>query len=75
MSGPRRCTRRSRSWPTARATPRSSSGGYSLLPLLKLRLASPTLLVDIRDLDGLDEIIETDDGLRIGGRATHRRDS
>ncbi|MFI5199781.1 MAG: FAD binding domain-containing protein [Candidatus Limnocylindrales bacterium] len=49
------------------------SGGYSLLPLLKLRLASPTLLVDIQDLDGLDEVIETDDGLRIGGRATHRR--
>jgi aerobic carbon-monoxide dehydrogenase medium subunit len=49
------------------------SGGYSLLPLLKLRLASPGLLVDIRDLDGLDEIIETTDGLRIGGRATHRQ--
>ena len=43
------------------------SGGYSLLPLLKLRLASPALLVDIRDLDGLDEIVETTDGLRIGG--------
>src|SRR5476651_971857 len=49
------------------------SGGYSLLPLLKLRLASPALLVDIRDLDGLDEIVETTDGLRIGGRATHRQ--
>lgn len=49
------------------------AGGYSLLPLLKLRLASPTLLVDIRDIDGLDEIIETTDGLRIGSRATHRR--
>ena len=49
------------------------SGGYSLLPLLKLRLASPTLLVDIQDLDGLDEVLETDDGLRIGGRTTHRR--
>ncbi|MGH2465022.1 MAG: FAD binding domain-containing protein [Candidatus Limnocylindrales bacterium] len=49
------------------------SGGYSLLPLLKLRLASPALLVDIRDIDGLDEIIETTDGLRIGGRTTHRQ--
>ena len=49
------------------------AGGYSLLPLLKLRLASPTLLVDIQDIDGLDEIIETTDGLRIGGRSTHRR--
>ena len=30
------------------------SGGYSLLPLLKLRLAQPELLVDIRDVAGLD---------------------
>ncbi|HSS35652.1 MAG TPA: FAD binding domain-containing protein, partial [Patescibacteria group bacterium] len=49
------------------------SGGYSLLPLLKLRLAQPGLLVDIRDVDGLDAIVETDDDLRIGGRATHRQ--
>jgi aerobic carbon-monoxide dehydrogenase medium subunit len=47
------------------------SGGYSLLPLLKLRLAQPELLVDIRDLPGLDRIVEADDDLRIGGRATH----
>ena len=49
------------------------AGGYSLLPLLKLRLAAPALLVDIQDIDGLDEITETIDGLRIGGRSTHRR--
>ena len=49
------------------------SGGYSLLPLLKLRLAQPGLLVDIRDVEGLDGIVETDDELRIGARATHRR--
>lgn len=47
------------------------SGGYSLLPLIKLRLAAPELLVDIRDVAGLDGIAETDDGLRIGGRTTH----
>lgn len=49
------------------------SGGYSLIPLLKLRLAQPGLLVDIRDLAGLDGIVETDDDLRIGARATHRK--
>jgi carbon-monoxide dehydrogenase medium subunit len=49
------------------------SGGYSLLPLIKLRLAQPALLVDLRDIDGMDTIIETDDDLRIGARATHRR--
>ncbi len=49
------------------------SGGYSLLPLLKLRLAQPGLLVDLRDVAGLDAITETDDELRIGARATHRQ--
>jgi len=49
------------------------SGGYSLLPLLKLRLAQPGLLVDIQDVSGIDGIVETDDELRIGGRATHRK--
>jgi aerobic carbon-monoxide dehydrogenase medium subunit len=49
------------------------AGGYSLLPLLKLRLAQPGLLVDLRDVTGLDGIVETDDELRIGSKATHRR--
>ena len=49
------------------------SGGYSLIPLIKLRLAQPELLVDMRDLSGLDGIVETDDELHIGARATHRQ--
>jgi carbon-monoxide dehydrogenase medium subunit len=49
------------------------AGGYSLIPLLKLRLAQPGLLVDLRDVAGLDGIVETDDELRIGARATHRQ--
>jgi aerobic carbon-monoxide dehydrogenase medium subunit len=49
------------------------SGGYSLIPLIKLRLAQPALLVDLRDVTGLDAITETDDYLSIGGRATHRQ--
>jgi carbon-monoxide dehydrogenase medium subunit len=49
------------------------SGGYSLIPLIKLRLAQPALLVDLRDIDGMDTIVETDDDLRIGARSTHRR--
>jgi carbon-monoxide dehydrogenase medium subunit len=49
------------------------SGGYSLIPLLKLRLAQPGLLVDLRDVAGLDGIVQTDDELRIGARATHRQ--
>jgi carbon-monoxide dehydrogenase medium subunit len=49
------------------------SGGYSLLPLIKLRLAQPALLVDLRDVTGLDGITETDDFLSIGAKATHRQ--
>lgn len=49
------------------------SGGYSLIPLLKLRMAAPGLLVDLRDVSGLDAIVETDDEVLIGGRATHRQ--
>jgi len=49
------------------------SGGYSLIPLIKLRLAQPALLVDLRDVSGLDGISENDDNLVIGARATHRQ--
>jgi len=49
------------------------SGGYSLIPLLKLRMAQPGLLVDIGRVGGLDGIAETDDELMIGARATHRQ--
>ena len=49
------------------------SGGYSLLPLLKLRLASPALVVDIGHVAGLDGIEERDGALCIGARVTHAR--
>jgi carbon-monoxide dehydrogenase medium subunit len=49
------------------------SGGYSLIPLIKLRLAQPGLLVDIQDIGDLDGIHESDDALVIGARATHRQ--
>jgi carbon-monoxide dehydrogenase medium subunit len=48
------------------------AGGYSLIPLLKLRLAQPGLLVDLRDVGGLEGILWADDSLRIGSRVTHR---
>jgi carbon-monoxide dehydrogenase medium subunit len=49
------------------------SGGYSLIPLIKLRLAQPALLVDMQAITGLDGVHETDDHLVIGARATHRQ--
>src|SRR5947208_3532903 len=42
------------------------SGGQSLLPLLKLRLAHPTHLVDIGRIPGLDYIKEEGGFLKIG---------
>ena len=40
------------------------SGGQSLLPTLKLRLASPANIVDIGRIPGLDSITEADGYLR-----------
>ena len=42
------------------------SGGMSLIPLMKLRLAEPTHLIDINRISGLDDIKEADGFLRIG---------
>ncbi len=42
------------------------SGGHSLIPLMKLRLATPPLLVDINRVSGLDYIRESDGWLTIG---------
>ncbi len=43
------------------------SGGQSLIPLMKLRLAGPQHLVDINGIPGLAYIREADGFLRIGG--------
>jgi carbon-monoxide dehydrogenase medium subunit len=45
------------------------SGGQSLIPMLKLRLTAPTLLVDINRIPGLDYVEERADGLHIGALA------
>src|SRR5712692_9576451 len=47
------------------------AGGHSLLPAMKLRLASPAALVDISRIKELSGIKETKDGLRIGALTTH----
>jgi carbon-monoxide dehydrogenase medium subunit len=47
------------------------AGGHSLLPLMKLRLAAPTLLVDLRRVPGLAGV-EANGELRIGAMTTHR---
>ncbi|CUR60886.1 Carbon monoxide dehydrogenase FAD-binding medium chain [metagenome] len=47
------------------------AGGQSLVPLLSMRLASPSLLVDINALPDLDAITVTDDGVTVGALARH----
>ena len=47
------------------------AGGYSLLPLMKYRLAQPGLLIDIGRVPGLESISQVDGEFRIGARATH----
>jgi carbon-monoxide dehydrogenase medium subunit len=47
------------------------AGGHSLLPLMKLRLAAPTLLVDLRKVPGLSGIQRENGSWRIGAMTTH----
>jgi carbon-monoxide dehydrogenase medium subunit len=47
------------------------AGGHSLLPLMKLRLAAPTLLVDLRKVPGLTGIERSNGGWKIGAMTTH----
>src|SRR6185437_3696625 len=47
------------------------AGGQSLMPLLRLRLAYPELLVDIGAIDELRGVADAGDSLLIGARTTH----
>ena len=47
------------------------AGGHSLIPMMKLRLAQPELLVDINGLAELAFIAKDGDQLRIGALARH----
>ena len=47
------------------------SGGQSLIPLMKLRLFSPELVVDIGRVPGLDQIEDRGDHISIGALVRH----
>jgi aerobic carbon-monoxide dehydrogenase medium subunit len=47
------------------------AGGHSLMPLMKLRLAQPSMLVDIGRIDDLAYIREDDDVVAIGALTRH----
>lgn len=49
------------------------AGGQSLVPLLSMRLAAPTTIVDVNALTELDSLAVGEEGLRVGALARHAR--
>ncbi len=47
------------------------SGGMSLIPMMKLRLLSPEVIVDIGGIPGLDAITESESDVAIGALVRH----
>ena len=47
------------------------AGGMSLIPLMKMRLFSPALVVDIGRIPGLDQVTEDDEHIEIGALVRH----
>lgn len=47
------------------------AGGHSLLPLMKLRLAAPALLIDLAQIPGLSYIRDQGDHVAIGAMTTY----
>jgi carbon-monoxide dehydrogenase medium subunit len=47
------------------------AGGQSLMAIMNLGLAMPEILVDITGIDGLRDIQETEQGIRVGALVTH----
>jgi aerobic carbon-monoxide dehydrogenase medium subunit len=47
------------------------AGGHSLLPMMKLRLASPECLIDIGDVVELDYVLRIGEEFRIGAMTRH----
>ena len=48
------------------------SGGMSLIPLMKLRFASPSAIIDVNNLPGLDTLREEGGQLRVGALVRNR---
>ena len=47
------------------------SGGHSLVPAMKLRLAEPEILIDISKIPGMSAVAIEDGVITIGGLVTH----
>ena len=49
------------------------AGGHSLLPMMKLRLAQPAVVIDLKRLDSLRQIQVDGGAIRIGALVTHHQ--
>jgi aerobic carbon-monoxide dehydrogenase medium subunit len=49
------------------------AGGHSLIPLMKLRMAAPSLIVDLRQLDELKNASSDNGTISLGALVTHHR--
>jgi carbon-monoxide dehydrogenase medium subunit len=49
------------------------AGGHSLIPLMKLRLAAPSLLIDLRNVPGLHGVERENGNWRIGAMTPHAK--
>ena len=48
------------------------AGGHSLIPMMKLRVASPQAIIDLRNVEGIKGITENEDGsITIGAMTTY----
>ncbi|TDJ35828.1 MAG: xanthine dehydrogenase family protein subunit M [Gammaproteobacteria bacterium] len=47
------------------------AGGMTLLPTMKMRLASPSDLVDLSNIEGLADIIDSGDAIEVGAMVCH----
>ncbi len=47
------------------------AGGHSLIPLMKLRLAAPAVLVDLRRIPGLHSVVRENGHWRVGALTPH----
>jgi aerobic carbon-monoxide dehydrogenase medium subunit len=48
------------------------SGGMSLIPLMKLRFANPSAIIDVNNIPGLDQLYEAGGQLRVGALVRNR---
>jgi carbon-monoxide dehydrogenase medium subunit len=49
------------------------AGGHSLIPMMRLRFAAPSLLVDLRRVPGLNGIERVNGAVRVGAMTTHHQ--